>query len=128
MSAKSVIKALVRVWVGLCWLLLGASLARSAAAASFEDALAGVASEDRERLESAIGDLGSLPDPRALAVLQALEAGKLRLEPSGGVFIQGEGGWVDARSGKPGSPVDQTREPLVNNRLRRTLALAIARG
>jgi urea transport system permease protein len=69
-----------------------------------------------------------MEDPRALAALQALEADKLRVEPSGGVFIQTESGLLDARTGKPGSPVDALKEPPVNNRLRRNLALAIARG
>jgi urea transport system permease protein len=122
------IKPLLRAWVSACLVLVGASVSFGARAASLEDALAGVASEDRDRLESAIVDLGSLPDPRALAVLQALEDGKLRVEPSGGVFLQSAAGLIDARTGEPGTPVDGTREPLVNNRLRRNLALAIARG
>jgi len=122
------IKTLLRAWISACLVVLGASLASGARAASLEEALVGVASGDRERLESAIGDLGSLQDPRALAVLQALEDGKLRVEPSGGVFLQGPQGLVDARTGKPGTPVDATSEPLVNNRVRRTLALAIARS
>jgi urea transport system permease protein len=122
------IKTLLRAWVSACLVLLGASLSLGARAASLEEALAGVASDDRDRLESAIVDLGSLPDPRALAVLQALEDGKLRVEPGGGVFLPGPGGLIDARTGKPGKPLDTPREPPVNNRLRRNLALAIARG
>ncbi|HEU4582039.1 MAG TPA: urea ABC transporter permease subunit UrtB [Polyangiaceae bacterium] len=122
------IKTLLRACLGACIVLLGASVPFCARAASLEEALAGMASEDRDRLESAIADLGSLPDPRALAVLQALEAGKLRVEPSGGVFVQTPGGLIDARTGQPATPVDATREPPVNNRLRRNLALAIARG
>ena len=120
-------KVSLQRWLG--WLLLPLALAlpRSVLAAGFEDALLGMASDDRDRLEAAITELGSLPDPRALAVLQALEAGNLRVEPSGGVFIQSQNGVIDARTGKPGSPVDTLKEPPVNNRLRRNLALAIAR-
>ncbi|MEO8179728.1 MAG: urea ABC transporter permease subunit UrtB [Deltaproteobacteria bacterium] len=126
MSA-SLVNVSVRIWLSLCLLLAGASWALPANATSFEEALVSMSSDDRERMESAVAELGSLRDPRALTVLQALDAGKLRFEASGGVFIQSEKGLVDARTGKPGSPVDATRELMVNNRLRRTLALAIAR-
>jgi urea transport system permease protein len=122
------IKTLLRACVGACIVLLGATVSSGTRAASLEEALAGMASEDRDRLESAISELGSLPDPRALAVLQALDAGKLRVESSGGVFLQAPGGLIDARTGQPGLPVGATREPPVNNRVRRNLAIAIARG
>jgi len=124
----AVLKGSWQVWLASLLLLLGALVARPAGAATLEEALTGIASDDRDRLESAIAELGSLPDPRALAVLRALDADKLRVEPSGGVFIQAESGLIDARTGKPGAPVDATREPPVNNRLRRNLALAIARA
>jgi urea transport system permease protein len=127
MSVSSVIPASVRIWLCLCLLLAGASWALPASAASFDEALTGIASDDRERIESAVAELGSIPDARALAVLQAIDTGNLRVEPSGGVFIQSASGLVDARTGKPGTPAGATREPLVNNRMRRTLALSIAR-
>jgi len=123
----SLIKVSVRLWVGLCFLLAVASWAPRASAASLAEALSGLSSDDRERVDSAVADLGSIPDARALAVLQAFDAGNLRVEPNGGVFIQSESGLVDARTGKPGAPVGATREPLINNRLRRILALSIAR-
>ncbi|HVZ32077.1 MAG TPA: urea ABC transporter permease subunit UrtB [Polyangiaceae bacterium] len=122
------IKTVLRAWLSACIVLLAATVSLGARAASLEEALAGMASEDRDRLESAIGELGALPDPRALAVLQALGAGKLRVGPSGGVYLQGAAGLIDARTGQPATPPEATREPLVNNRLRRNLALAIARG
>ncbi len=128
MLATTVMKAFLQRWLG--WFLLSIALAWpvSVRAAGFDDALLGVASDDRDRLEAAIAELGSLPDPRALAVLVALEAGQLRIEPGAGVFIQTDGALLDARTGKPGSPAGALQEPLVNNRLRRTLALALARG
>jgi urea transport system permease protein len=126
MSA-TLIKVSVRVWVGLWLLLASASWALPARAASFEEALSGLASDDRDRVESAVAELGSLPGAQTLAVLQALDAGNLRLEASGAVFIQTAGGLVDARTGKPGTPAGATREPLMNNRLRSSVALSIAR-
>jgi len=99
-----------------------------AGAATFDESLAALASADGDRMETAIAELGGVPDPRALAVLRALEEGMLRLEASGGAYIQTPGGLLDARTGKPGTPVDTTREPTINNRLRRNLSLALARS
>jgi urea transport system permease protein len=124
----SVIKGSLRLWLAAALLLLGALSAGPARAATLEEALGGIVSEDGDRLENAISELGSLPDPRALAVLRAIDTGKLLVEPSGGVFIRAESGLTDVRTGKPGAPLGATREPPVNNRLRRNLALAIARA
>jgi urea transport system permease protein len=123
----SVINLSVRIWVGLCLLLASASWALPASAASFEEVLSGMSSNDRERMESAVAELGSVPDARALTVLQALEAGNLRVASGAGVFIQSANGLLDARTGKPAAPVGALEEPLMNNRLRRALALSIAR-
>ncbi|HKO90437.1 MAG TPA: urea ABC transporter permease subunit UrtB [Polyangiaceae bacterium] len=114
--------------IGVCLLLMSLSVAGPARAATFDESLAALASADGDRMEAAISELGAVSDPRALAVLRALGEGTLRLEPSGGVYIQTEGGLLDARTGKPGSPVDTTREPTINNRLRRNLSLALARS
>jgi urea transport system permease protein len=71
--------------------------------------------------------LGSVADPRALAILQALDAGTLRLDGQGGVFIKTPSGLTDARTGQP-SAGNATLEAVLNNRLRRNLSLALARA
>ena len=54
MFATPVMKALLQRWVGWSLCLLVLALPGSALAAGFEDALTGVASDDRDRLEAAI--------------------------------------------------------------------------
>ena len=117
------------VWgAGVFLLLVSLSVTGPVRAATFDESLAALASADGDRMETAIAELGGVPDPRAVAVLRALNDGKLRLEPSGNVFIQADSGLIDARTGKPGMPVDTTSEPTINNRLRRNLSLALARS
>jgi urea transport system permease protein len=104
------------------------TLVRPAAAAGFQQALSGLASDDRELLGTAISDLGALDDPRALVVLKALDAGQLRVDERGAVFIQEGSGFVDAGSGSPAEPNGATRTPPLNNRVRKNLTLALARS
>jgi urea transport system permease protein len=104
------------------------TLVRPAAAAGFQQALSGLASDDRELLGTAISDLGALDDPRALVVLKALDAGQLKVDERGAVFIQEGSGFVDAGSGSPAEPSGATRTPPLNNRVRKNLTLALARS
>jgi urea transport system permease protein len=103
-------------------------LTRLGSAQSLDAALTGIASEDREKLAEAIGVLGSTSDPRALVILKALEAGQLRIDKSGHAFIKSTRGMLDASTGQPGNPVGTSREPPINNRMRRSLTLAVARS
>jgi urea transport system permease protein len=118
---------LLRAWLSCCFGLFLFCLGARARAASFDEAAAALGSADREQIETAIDQLGAVTDPRALAILQALHAGNLRLDGQGGVFIKNESGLNDARTGQPSS-AQASQEPLVNNRLRRNLSLALARA
>jgi urea transport system permease protein len=116
-----------------CGVLLALCLARSLRAQSgqgqsLDQALSGIASEDREKLAEGIGVLGTLSDPRALVILKALEGGQLRIESSGRVLITSSAGMLDAKTGEPASPTGNGREPPINNRMRRSLTLAVARS
>jgi urea transport system permease protein len=116
------------VWLALAVLCSVVSLARPAAAAGFQQALAALASDDREQLGAAIQDLGALDDPRALVLLKALDAGHLEIDARGAVLIKEGGAFIDAGSGSPAQPSGATRTPPLNNRVRKNLTLALARS
>jgi urea transport system permease protein len=107
---------------------LAVSITRPAAAAGFQQALAGLASEDRDQLGAAILDLGALDEPRALVVLKALDAGQLEIDQRGAVFIHDGSVLIDAGSGSPARPSGATRAPPLNNWVRKNLTLALARS
>ncbi len=111
-----------------CVLVTTLARAGAASAQALDAALAGLASEDRDQLEAAIVALGALDDARALAVLQAFDAGQLRVDSSGQVYIKTDAGVVDAKTGNTAAPSSGTREPPINNRLRKNLTLALARS
>jgi urea transport system permease protein len=121
-----------RLFFWLRWLLALASLVAGvpqlAAAAPLDEALDALASDDRERLEPALGALGGIDDPRALATLKAVGDGKLRVAPPNGVFIQSEGGLIDARTGALATAPAGIKDLTVNNRLRKQLTVALARA
>jgi urea transport system permease protein len=111
-----------------CTVLLALCLARPGNAQTLEDALSGIASEDREKLSASIAALGTMRDPRALLILKALEEGTLRIDSAGHGFIKSDGGLLDASTGVAGHPSGASRELAINNRLRRSLTLAMARA
>ena len=76
----------------------------TASAQALDAALAALASEDRERLESAIVELGALDDARALTVLQAFNAGQLRVASDGQVYVKSGALLLDAKTGNPATP------------------------
>ncbi|HTV24901.1 MAG TPA: urea ABC transporter permease subunit UrtB [Polyangiaceae bacterium] len=115
-------------WLALIVLSIAATWVRPAAAAGFEQAVAGLASEDRDQLGAAIVELGASGEPRALVVLKALDAGQIKLDEKGAVFIQDGGALVDAKTGSPAQPSGATRTPPLNNRVRKNLTLALARS
>lgn len=103
--------------------------AGSLRAAGLDASIDALASEDRERLEAAIVELGASAEPRALAVLDALDGGRLRIDASGRVYVSTDGSWVEPKSGSPrAAPSGTTRQPPMNNRLRKALSLARARS
>ena len=78
-----------------------------------------------EDVAKAVEALGGLGDPRALAVLQALDAEQLRVDPQGGVYIQDGATLRDAVTGHPATPTG-VDSPIVNNAIRRALEPALS--
>lgn len=113
----------------LTTLMLGAlctGFSRDAAAADLASSLADVASEDLDKVKAAIAALANSAEPRALAILQALDARELKFDEQNNAFIAGEGELVDALTGAPKAPAGKLEAVRVNNVVRRVLAPAIA--
>jgi urea transport system permease protein len=93
----------------------------------FEAALKVLAQATDENVTQAVERLGAVNDPRVLAVLQALQSDNLVLSDSGHVFIRNSAGaFVDAASGAPKGG-EATRQPVVDNSVRRVLVPLMAR-
>ncbi|TSE26221.1 High-affinity branched-chain amino acid transport system permease protein LivH [Tepidimonas sediminis] len=105
---------------GLCLLL-----PRLAPALTPEQALAVAEGTVAERVQ-AITQLAAAPDPAAAALLRALQDERVRVH-EGRVWIeQPDGSAVRADSGAPEPLPPEAEAPLLNNRLRAALALALA--
>jgi urea transport system permease protein len=115
-------------WCSLLGVLVVAVLARPALAADFDTGLEGLASDDRDTLGAAILELGASDTPRALVVLKALDAGQVKIDEKGTVLLQEAGALVDAKTGQPAQASGSTRTPPLNNRVRKSLTLALARS
>jgi urea transport system permease protein len=96
------------------------------AGAVFDSTVKQLASEDFDALASAISRLGETGDARALAILEALGAGSLRVDTRGNLFVQQGAQPVPALPGT-GGPQGKLRSPPVNNKVRRVLGPALAR-
>lgn len=121
-----------RLWLALlAWLLLAWAPLPAAQAASPElaRAVAGLGADSRQEVIEAIEALGSLGDPAALPVLEALQESKLRLDADGRALIVEEGASTgrDALSGQAMPAGGELRAPLVNNMVRRALEPVMAR-
>jgi len=110
-----------------------APLTRPASAQSAQGApepFAQLASEDRETMQAGIVALGSRSEPEALIVLEALEAGTLRVGAGGRLLVR------EAGSARLSDPLAKTTiavsaagkltEPVVTNMVRRALTAALA--
>jgi len=124
MELNSRFMAVVLVAIGLM-----VALTAAARAQGFEDALAGFAADSFSDTEEAIGAVASSGNPRALAVIQALQDGRLMFSAdTRKVFIKDPSDQVvDAATGQPAaSPVPADLEPVrINNRLRRAIEAAL---
>lgn len=116
----------VSAWVAAA--LMGWALAlspRLAQALTSEQALAVAEGTVAERVQ-AITQLAAAPDPAAAALLRALQEERVRVL-DGRVWIeQADGSAVRADSGAAEPLPPEAEAPLLNNRLRAALALALA--
>jgi urea transport system permease protein len=114
-----------------CWLLTGLLYALfpagRGAAQSLQELAVKLGSPDRQAMQDAIVVLGTRSEPQALTLLEALEAGKLRVSQSGQALIVGPDRKLrDALSGKPATASGALSEPMVTNTVRRAVTLSVS--
>jgi urea transport system permease protein len=98
--------------------------AARADASSFETAVQSLSTASEDSLAKAVETLGATGDPRAIAVLQALDSGDL-LTSDGHVFVKGaDGAPHDVITGAVGT--GSLRSPEVDNNIRRVLGPVLA--
>jgi urea transport system permease protein len=100
----------------------------ASASAAFESAVYALSQEDATVLSNAIGELGTLDDPRALAVLTALAAGELSFDENKNAFIKTSAAVIDAKTSAPGTPIGKLTVAKINNAMRRSLGPALAQS
>jgi urea transport system permease protein len=118
-------RALLRL--PLLLVLLVCSWSGSASAA-FESAVYALSQDDPTVLSNAIAELGTLDDPRALAVLSALAAGELSFDENKAAFIKKSDAVIDAKTSAPGTPIGKLTTAKINNAMRRSLGPALAQS
>ena len=101
-----------------------------ARADDFSRLVAALGSDTFSEKEKAIQGLGSLGDPRAVPVLQAMSEDRLRSGPNGQVVIvaaDDPGKLIEAASGQPAADLaaKDTSRIIVNNRLRGSIEAAL---
>ena len=120
----------VRRWRAACAALLAAVLAVLPApvpAAVDAAALTRLASDDFDEKAAAIEAIASDPDAMTLPVLKALQDGALRVDGQGRGWIVGDGGALDALTGRPAPlPSPEPDEVSINNMLRGQIDAALA--
>jgi urea transport system permease protein len=107
-------------------LLLLALVPLAAWAADLDETLAALASGGFEEREQAVAALGASGDPRAAAILQALDDGALQVTEDKRVLIAKDSAYLDPLTG---TAVEISGEPeriRVNNRLRNEIEAALA--
>jgi urea transport system permease protein len=93
------------------------------AAAQADDPFAGLASQDFSAVVAAINDLAVSGNPRAGAVITALQAETLFVTEDGGLLIKTDDGYLDARTGDKVADVDD--DSLANARVNNAVRSAI---
>jgi urea transport system permease protein len=108
--------------IGFLW--AGTALAQGE---SFDAALRGLSNPSPDEVALAVERLAGTGDPRALPILQALNAGDALVTDSGGVYLRDRDGTLrDARTGNPAG-AEPGRPPAIDNAVRRILDPLVAR-
>ncbi len=82
-------------------------------------------SPDKARVAEAVDILAKSPDPKALALLEALAKDVLKIDAAGVPFTAGESGLAPVFDGEA-QPTGALTSPTIDNRLRRQLEPALA--
>ena len=110
----------MRRFLLLCLLVLAPMAAQADEAT---DAIAGANFDDIRRGVEALGVSGN---PKASAILGAMQDGKLFVRADKTLFIKtDDGGYLDAQTGKPATDVGNVRAIRVNNAIRRSVDAAL---
>ncbi len=104
-------------------LLFGAAPAR---ADELGDATRNLAADDRAQAGRAIEVIAAHRDGPAIAVLEALQAGSLRIDARGNAYVDEDGKLRALSPGASAKAEAPLKTPLVDNRLRRALDTAVA--
>lgn len=109
-------------------LALVATFATSAArAAGFEEAIGHLSADaNAGNLATAVEAIAASGDPRALRVLEALSDDKIVFDENGAVFIEENKQLSPVLAGHTRTPVGRISRPVVDNRVRRIVAPAVA--
>jgi urea transport system permease protein len=116
------------VWAIVVAFSLLVLIAAAANAQGLQAALSGFTSDSYSDVEDAINAVAASGDPRALAIIQALQDGRLVFDPnSNQVFIEDQDRLVEAATGHAAPGVnDADLKPVrLNNRLRRAVEAAL---
>ena len=91
-----------------------------------QTSLAPLASSSFDDIRRGVEALATSGDPRAAPVLEALQSGRLLLQPGGSLFIRNpDDSVVDAQTGAPASEASGLRPVRVNNAVRRAVDAAV---
>ncbi|HYZ22636.1 MAG TPA: urea ABC transporter permease subunit UrtB, partial [Rhodopila sp.] len=109
----------------LCCFLLGPAFL-GAGAARADDDLSGFATGNFNRTREAVEALGTSADPRAAAVISALQNGMLYYTPGGAVLIKGDdGSFSDAQTGQAVPDTAGAKPVRLNNAIRSAIDAAL---
>ena len=102
------------------WLGMGAAQALTPA-----DALALAAGESDARIAT-LNRLAAAPDEKAVALMQALANGAVKVQGEQVLILADDGSGTDAVTGAAVTPADDAEDAIVNNRIRSALETALA--
>ncbi len=125
MARKSLrlVVCLVGAWL---WLSAPWNVLTALAASDLASELRAVAGSDASVARDALEGIKARADVRALPALEALDAGNLRADEVGALFISVDGKLEPALPGGPAAPSGKTSAPSVDNSLRRSLLPTLA--
>src|SRR5688572_28387648 len=110
----------------LLWLVAPWSVSVARAEAPHQAELSRVIGEDAAAARVAVEGLKARGEVSALDALAALDAGDLRVDARGNLFVQRGSSLVPALPGGEKKPAGTLRTPQVDNSLRRALLPAVA--
>jgi urea transport system permease protein len=107
-------------------LVVSLSLVAPARADALEDDAKKLLAADRSATGAAIDAIAARRDALGLALLEALQSGELRIDESGRVYTAVDGQLRPLAPGAPAKPAGPLQTPLIDNRLRRVVDIAVA--